>query len=99
MAMVLRALRCWRTTMRAREGIEPGAQGFRLNASAALAIGCLAAPREVYADVPAALRWGDFQALNAVRGFDEVQRMFEAVVHGPVALATLDPPVGARARP
>ena len=55
----------------------------------------MAAPREIYNDVPAALRWGDFQALNAVRGFDEVQRMFEALAKQPVKLATLRVPMAA----
>ncbi len=71
----------------------PGSQGFRLPATGLRALGCLAAPREVYADAPAALRWGDFQALNAVRGFDELRAMFEAMARGPVALAML-PGVG-----
>jgi len=72
----------------------PGNQGFRLDAGTEVA--CLAAPREVYIDVPAALRWGDFQALNAVRGYDDVQRIFEAVVKAQVALTTLTLPVARR---
>ncbi len=70
--------------------VLPGSAGFRLTAGTTVA--CLAAPREVYNDMPAALRWGDFQALNAVRGFDEIQRMFEAVAKVPVALATVTLP-------
>ena len=38
--------------------------------------------------MPASLRWGDFQALNAVRGFDDLQRIFEDVVKEPVAFAS-----------
>jgi len=72
--------------------ILPGNQGFRLPANGPFAVACLAAPRDVYRDAPAALRWGDFQALNAVRGFGELQRMFEDVVHAPVTLATLKLP-------
>ena len=73
--------------------VLPGAQPFRLTAASARAVACLAAHREVYADVPAALRWGDFQALNAVRGFDELKRIFEAVAKEPVVLAQMEMPV------
>ena len=83
----------------ARPLVLPGAQGFRLPAAANLELACLAAPREVYNEVPAALRWGDFQALNAVRGFDEVRRMLEAVAKEPVALATLQAPIAAPPAP
>jgi hypothetical protein len=69
--------------------VLPGNQPFVLKASPTLSIACLSAPREVYQEVPAALRWGDFQALQAVRGFDEVQRILEAVAKEPVGLATL----------
>lgn len=73
----------------------PGRQAFKLPAVAGSSVACLAAPREVYTDVPAALRWGDFQALNAVRSVDELQRLFETIARGPVAVATLALPVGA----
>ena len=55
-------------------------------------VSCLAAPREVYNDLPAALRWGDFQALNAVRGVDEIQRLFEQVARTPVAQGSFSLP-------
>lgn len=76
----------------------PGAQPFSLPSRGALTVGCLAADRDVYRDAPAALRWGDFQALNAVRGLDDVRRMFEAVTKSPVALASVVLPA-AEARP
>jgi hypothetical protein len=72
----------------------PGQQGWRLEAGVSVA--CLAAPRDVYQDVPAALRWGDFQALNAVHGVDDLQRIFEAVAKAPIAVATITVPGGAR---
>lgn len=71
----------------------PGGQRFGLTASDNLQIACLAAPREVYNDVPPALRWGDFQALNAVRGMDDLRRILEAVAKEPVALARLTVPL------
>ncbi len=71
----------------------PGAQRFTLPAADTLEVACLAAPREVYNDVPAALRWGDFQALNAVRGFEEVRRMLEGLARESVPLATLKAPM------
>lgn len=73
----------------ARPLVLPGTQGFKLPPAGLRSVGCLAAPREVYADAPAALRWGDFQALNAVGGYEQLQRMFEAMARGPVALAML----------
>jgi hypothetical protein len=75
--------------------VLPGTQGFRLPPTGLRSVGCLAAPREVYADAPAALRWGDFQALNAIGDYAQLQRLFEAMARGPVALAML-PGVGAR---
>ncbi len=66
----------------------PGTQDFRLTTP--ISVACVGAPRDVYLDVPAALRWGDFQALNAVRSFDEIQRVLEAVARQPVAMATLE---------
>lgn len=73
----------------ARPLVLPGTQGFKLPPAGLRSVACLAAPREVYADAPAALRWGDFQALNAVGGYEQLQRMFEAMARGPVALAML----------
>ncbi len=70
--------------------VLPGAQPFRLQAGKTRSVACLAARREVYNDVPAALRWGDFQALNAIHGFEQLRGMLEAVAHEPVALGTID---------
>lgn len=76
----------------------PGKQGFRIAAGHAQSLACLAARREIYNDVPAALRWGDFQALNAVRGFEDVRRILEAVAKEPVALASIELPLSAPRR-
>jgi curli biogenesis system outer membrane secretion channel CsgG len=67
----------------------PGRQGFRLPAQAGLRVSCLAAPREVYNEVPAALRWGDFQSLHAVQGPEALRAMFENVVKQPVRMQSV----------
>ncbi|WP_227816016.1 DUF4384 domain-containing protein [Nitrogeniibacter aestuarii] len=68
----------------------PGNQGFKLQpgANGTVPVACFGAPREIYNDIPAALRWGDFQDLNKVADFGEVQRILEAVANGPVAVAS-----------
>lgn len=68
----------------------PGDQGFKLipGESGTVPVACFAAPREIYNDVPAALRWGDFQDLNKIQQFNEVHSMLESVAHEPVAVAT-----------
>ncbi|MBR0567494.1 DUF4384 domain-containing protein [Azoarcus sp. L1K30] len=68
----------------------PGRQGFKLipGESGTVPVACFAAPREIYNDIPAALRWGDFQDLNKVREFSDVQSMLEAVAREPVAVAS-----------
>lgn len=65
----------------------PGRQGFRLipGERGTIPVACFAAPREIYNDIPAALRWGDFQDLNKVGDFADVRSMLEAVAHEPVA--------------
>jgi hypothetical protein len=77
----------------------PGGRRFGFTASDQLRIACLAVPREVYNDVPPALRWGDFQALNAVRGMDDVRRILEAVAKEPIAMVELTVPLAAAAAP
>jgi len=69
----------------------PGKQGFKLlpDANGNLPVACFAAPREIYNDIPAALRWGDFQNLNAIAKFEDVQRMLEDVARQPVAAAQI----------
>ncbi len=64
----------------------PGRQGFKLLPGEAdsLPVTCFAAPREIYKDIPAALRWGDFQNLNAISKFDDVQRLLEDVARQPI---------------
>ena len=62
----------------------PGAGRFKLDARQTYA--CLHAPREVYADLPAALRWGDFDAVR-LDGFEQVRQAFAQSSGQPVALA------------
>jgi hypothetical protein len=67
----------------------PGKQGFKLlpGESGSVPVACFAAPREIYKDIPAALRWGDFQDLKAVEGFGDIQKLLETVAKEPVASA------------
>jgi len=71
--------------------VLPGDQPFQLAAPAAgqVEVACFAAPREIYNDVPAALKWGDFQNLNKVASFDDIRRELEAVAGERVAEARL----------
>lgn len=68
----------------------PGDQGFKLipGDAGTVPVACFAAPREIYNDVPAALRWGDFQDLNKIQQFDEIHSLLESVAREPVARAT-----------
>ncbi len=70
----------------------PGKQGFKLlpGDAESVPVTCFAARREIYNDIPAALRWGDFQNLNAVTGFQDVQRLLEDVAREPVGAARID---------
>lgn len=67
----------------------PGKQGFKLlpGQSGSVPVACFAAPREIYQDIPAALRWGDFQDLKAMKSFDDIHKLLETVAKGPVATA------------
>ena len=69
----------------------PGNQGFKLllGKRSSIPVSCFAAPREIYKDIPAALRWGDFQNLNKISNFGEVQRLLEDVAREPVGVASL----------
>ena len=49
---------------------------------------CLMAGTEIYADLPAALRWGDFEPLK-LPSFEAVQAVFAQVAGGPVSLHRL----------
>ena len=70
--------------------ILPGSQGFKLipGESGTIPVACFAAPREIYNNLPAALRWGDFQNLNNVQQFSDVHSLLESVAHEPVTFVT-----------
>jgi curli biogenesis system outer membrane secretion channel CsgG len=73
--------------------VLPGAQGFKVNAGAEgvkqQAVGCFATEREVYNELPPALRWGDFEDIR-LGTFDDIRFAFSQVSKGPVSLeATL----------
>jgi hypothetical protein len=51
----------------------PGRDRFLLSKTAQYA--CIHAPQEVYADLPAQLRWGDFEDIR-LNTFDEIQQQF-----------------------
>lgn len=72
--------------------VLPGDQGFRIavDGAGSVTVACMAAPREIYNDVPAALRWGDFQTLNKVKGFEDIKSLLEAIAKEPVEVAQLD---------
>ncbi len=61
----------------------PGAAQFKLPPAHELA--CVHAPREVYADLPPALRWGDFEDI-ALRSFGDIRQRFAEASGANVAL-------------
>ena len=67
----------------------PGAQGFRFLAGGEgaklQAVGCFAAEREIYNELPPTLRWGDFEDIR-LGTFQEIRTAFEQVAQAPVAL-------------
>jgi hypothetical protein len=67
----------------------PGAQGFKMLAGGddvrQQVVGCLATEREVYNELPPALRWGDFEDIR-LGTFDEIRDAFAVVGKGPVSL-------------
>ena len=69
--------------------VLPGSQGFKIAAGAEgvrqQAVGCLATEREVYNELQAQLRWGDFEEIR-LGTFDEIRDAFSAVAKGPVSL-------------
>jgi len=69
----------------------PGRDRFLLSKSAQYA--CIHAPQEVYADLPAQLRWGDFEDIR-LNTFDEIQQQFAQASGLQVQLVrhTLSPP-------
>lgn len=70
--------------------VLPGSQGFKLipGEGGTIPVACFAASREIYNDVPAALRWGDFKDLNSIKGFSDVRSILEAVAREPVAFVS-----------
>jgi hypothetical protein len=64
----------------------PGGQRFVLNPAAQYA--CLHAPREVYGDLPAPLRWGDFEEIR-LKSFDEIRAHFSQVSGAHIELQRL----------
>lgn len=69
--------------------VLPGAQGFKVPAGGdgarQQAVGCLATEREIYNELPPALRWGDFEEIRLAT-FEEVRDAFSQVARAPVAL-------------
>lgn len=69
--------------------ILPGAQGFKVSAGGEgakqQAVGCLAAHREVYNELPPTLRWGDFEDIR-LGTFEEIREAFAQIAKAPVAL-------------
>jgi len=61
----------------------PGTTAFRLPRQHDYA--CVHAPREVYADLPAPLRWGDFEVIR-LSDLDAVREAFATAAGQPVAL-------------
>ena len=62
----------------------PGKARFRLDARQRFA--CLQAPREVYNDLPSALRWGDFDEVR-LGGFEQIRQAFAASSGQQIALS------------
>jgi hypothetical protein len=67
--------------------VLPGDRGFKLTSPRAgtMQIGCLAAPREVYNDLPPPLRWGDFEDIG-LNSFEAVKQGFEKAGKTKVAM-------------
>jgi hypothetical protein len=64
----------------------PGGKRFVLNPAAVYA--CLHAPREVYGDLPAPLRWGDFDEIR-LPSFDAIRDHFSQISDAEVELQRL----------
>jgi len=62
----------------------PGAARFKLDAQQRYA--CIHAPREVYNDLPAPLRWGDFDEVK-LQGFEQIRQAFAQSSGQAVSLA------------
>lgn len=67
----------------------PGTAGFSIGAQQAVA--CIHAPREVYADLPPPLRWGDFEPVKLAR-FEDIRLQFAEASGQNVSLVLANPP-------
>jgi hypothetical protein len=67
--------------------VLPGKRGFKVTSprSGTLQLACLAAPREVYNDLPPPLRWGDFEDIG-LNSFEAIRQGFEKVGKSKVAM-------------
>jgi hypothetical protein len=65
----------------------PDGQRFVLNPAAQYA--CLYAPLEVYGDLPAPLRWGDFEEIR-LKSFDEIRDHFNQISGASITLQRLN---------
>ena len=65
----------------------PGGRGFRITSPrpGTLQLACLAAPRDIYNDLPPPLRWGDFEDIG-LPSFDAIRQAFERTGKQPVAI-------------
>lgn len=65
----------------------PGGRGFKITADkpGAQKIACMAAPREIYNDLPPPLRWGDFEDVK-LKTFAEIKNAFEKTGKAPVVM-------------
>ena len=74
----------------------PGTAAIRLPQQHRYA--CVHAPAEVYADLPASLRWGDFDVVR-MNSLEAVREAFAQASGQPIALAQAAPAAASVARP
>jgi len=67
--------------------VLPGKNGFKVTSPrpGTIQLGCLAAPREVYNDLPPPLRWGDFEDIG-LNSFEAIRQGFEKAGKNKVAM-------------
>ena len=65
----------------------PGGSGFKITSEkpGTQKFACMAAPREIYNDLPPPLRWGDFEDVN-LKSFAEIKNAFEKAGKAPVVM-------------
>jgi hypothetical protein len=70
--------------------VLPGEGSFRLNVGPAQErkFACMHTTREIYSDLPAALRWGDFEDIG-LKDFDAVRNRFAEVSGQPVGFSSI----------